>query len=90
MKVAEQDCRFRTRDDKYEENQEEKTEHVVYLARPGEKKPVCLTMRERERERKNNCARDTHQSELSIKNNCMNMHPKGKTPPMITPGIGCV
>lgn len=33
---------------------------------------------------------NTYQRELSMKNNCMNMQPNGKTPPMMTPGIGCV
>lgn len=33
---------------------------------------------------------DTYHKELSIKNNCINIHPKGRTPPIITPGIGWV
>lgn len=35
MKITEQNCRFGTRDDEYEENQEEKSKHVVHLARPS-------------------------------------------------------
>lgn len=31
---------------------------------------------------------DIYHKELSIKNNCINIHPKGRTPPIITPGIG--
>lgn len=34
MEITEQNCRFRTRDDEYEKNQEEKSKHVVHLARP--------------------------------------------------------
>lgn len=32
MEITEQNCRFRTRDDEYEKNQEEKSEHVIHLA----------------------------------------------------------
>lgn len=35
MKVTEQNCRFGTCDDKYKKHQEEKSKHVVYLARPN-------------------------------------------------------
>lgn len=31
---------------------------------------------------------NTYHKELRIKNNCINIHPKGRTPPIITPGIG--
>lgn len=34
MEVAKQDRRLGTCDDEYKENQKEKTEHVVHLARP--------------------------------------------------------
>lgn len=38
MEVAKQDRRLGASDNKYKENQKEKTEHVVHLARPVRKK----------------------------------------------------
>lgn len=39
MEITEQNCRLRTRDDKYKKNQEEKSEHVIHLARPSKNDP---------------------------------------------------
>lgn len=35
MEITEQNCRLRTRDNKYKKNQEEKSEHVIHLTRPS-------------------------------------------------------
>jgi len=32
MEITKQNCRFGTRNDEYKKNQEEKSEHVIYLA----------------------------------------------------------